>query len=145
MLVPRKVIEVPALNIQHADTLPLQHQRHGQFRLYAVNRIDIPRILGSIADSHGVARGRRRPGNPLPHGNPQIVGQLARIADGKSVPEVTSVTFDHQHAKNFIVNVPFDQSRRSRQDLVQIQRAVHTSAEISAPPLNAVAVVCSFV
>ena len=129
LLVARKVIEVPTLDIQHPDALSLQHQRHRQLGAHAVDGINVPRVLGSIAHSHGVAGGSRGSGNSLPQRNPQIVRQLARIPDGESVPEITSIPFDHQHAKDFIIDVSLDQSRRSGQNLVQVQRGVHFLAD----------------
>ena len=128
-MVACKVIEALALNIQHADALSPKHQRHGQFGAHAVDGIDVPRVFGSVADSYGVARGRRSSGNSLPQRNPQIVRQIARIADRETVPQISSLPLDHQHAKDFIVDVSLDQSRRSGQYLVRVQRGVHFLAD----------------
>ena len=129
LLVTRKVIQVPALHVQHADAFPLQHQRHSQLGAHAVNRVDVARVFRRVAHAHGVPRGRSRPGDPLPQGDSQIIRKFARIADRKAVTDVTSVPFDHQHAENLVVNVPLDQRRRPRQNLVQIQRSVHFFAD----------------
>ncbi len=76
-----------------------------------------------------MARRRRASRNSLPQRNSQIVGQLTRISDREAVPQVTSIPFDHQHAEDFVVDVPLDQCRRSRQHFVQIQRSIHFLAD----------------
>jgi len=139
-------------DIQHADALSLQHQRHGQFRR-TLSIALIYRASLEVSLTRTEWPVPPRPVIPCPWESANC-RQLARVADGKSVRS-NFRHLRHQHAKNFIVNVPFDQSRRSRQDLARFQRAVHfladfrqrgrTSAEISAPPLNAVAVVCFIV
>ena len=45
------------------------------------------------------------------------------------MPQIGSIAFNHQHAKDFVVDVPLDESCRPRQDLVQIQRGVHFFAD----------------
>ena len=37
----------------------------------------------------------------------------------------TIAAFEHQHAKNFVVDVPLDKRRCARKDFVQIQRSIN--------------------
>ena len=118
-----------ALNIQHADAFALKHQGNCEFRAHAIDRIDVARVLRSIANPDGVAGRSGGPRDSLPQGDSQILRQLAGIADGEAVPEIAAIPFKHQHAKYFIVDMPLDQSRRSRQDLVEIERGIDFFAD----------------
>ena len=89
LLIVGEVVQMAALNIQHANALPAEHQRNGQFGTHGFNGIDIARILRDVADTHGMARGRRRSGNSLPDGNAQIFRQARRIADRKAMLQDT--------------------------------------------------------
>ncbi len=118
-----------ALNIQHAHAAVAQHQRHGKFRANVFDGIDVARIGERIRYAHGMACRRRGAGDSLPHRNAQILRQLARIADRKAVLQVRAVAIEHQHAENFVVDVPLDQRRAARQHFVEIQRSVHLFAD----------------
>src|SRR5438876_12243273 len=107
-----------ALNIQDAHAFTAHDERNGQFRTHAVDGVDVPGVLGRIADANRMAGGPGRPGYSLPHGDAQAFREFPRIADGKPVTEIASVPFDHQYAEDFVINVSLDERRGARQDFI---------------------------
>ena len=55
LLVARKVIDLRALNIEHADRLPFHDQRNDQFGPDRVDDIDIARIFANVGHANGAA------------------------------------------------------------------------------------------
>ena len=62
LLVGGKVVELVALNVKHADALPLENDGNGELRAHAVERVDVARILADVGHAHRLARlsGRAR-------------------------------------------------------------------------------------
>ncbi len=56
LLVFREVIQVAALNVQDADAFSAKEKRHGELGLHTFDGVDVPGILGSVADTNGLAR-----------------------------------------------------------------------------------------
>src|SRR5207237_10931451 len=101
--------------------------RHRQRRSgpYDVARIDVSGVLASVASALGMASSCGRSRDSLPQGDAQIFSHLSGIADGETMPKIASVPFDHEHAKDFVVNMPLDERRRARQYFVQVHRGIH--------------------
>src|SRR5438128_6231183 len=122
LLVAGEIVQVAALNIEHADAFAADHQRNSQLRAHAVNGIDVAWIFRGVADANRVAGGRSRAGDSLSQRDAQVFRQIARIADGEPVLQITSGGFDHEHAENLVIDDALDERRRAREDLVEIQR-----------------------
>ena len=129
LLFRSEIIGAIALDIQHADTLALNHERHSEFGADAINGIDVARIFGDVAYADGMSRGGRATGDSLSKRNAQIGGQVRWIADRKAVPERAVASFDQQDAKNFVVDVLLDERRGAREHHVQIEGSVHFLAD----------------
>ncbi len=74
-----------ALDIEYANALSAEHQRHREFGLHAFDGVDVARILRDIADANRLAGRSRGAGDSLPHRNAQIFRQARRIADGEAM------------------------------------------------------------
>ena len=66
---------------------------------------------------------------PWPERDAKIFREIARVADGETMLQVGSVALEHQHAKDLVVDVAFDQHSRARQHLVQIERGINLFAD----------------
>src|SRR6516164_6351034 len=126
LLLGGEVVEVVALDVEHTDALPLNHQGHCQLRTDAVDGIDVTRIARNVADPHRMPRRRGGTGDSLADWNAKIVRKVSRIADGKAMLESTFV--DQEHPEDFVVNMFLDQRGGARQHLIEVQRSVHLFA-----------------
>ena len=88
-------------------------------------------IFRGVAYADGVASGCSGSGNALSHGNSQILRKFPGIADGEAMPKIASVALNHQHAEDFVINMPLDERRRASQYFIQLQRSVHFLADFS--------------
>jgi len=129
LLLRREVIRVTALNIKHANTLAAKHQRHRELRPHIIDRVDVPRVFRRVAHTHGVPGSCRRATDPLTQRDPQIFREIARIPDRKAMLQVGSISFKHQHAKNFVIDVPLNKHSGARQHLVKIERSIYLFAD----------------
>ena len=59
LLLVREVIDLRALDIEHADDLVLKDQRHGQLGAHRIDGVDVARILAHVGNANRFARGRR--------------------------------------------------------------------------------------
>src|SRR5262250_252805 len=99
LLLGGEVVEVVALDVEHTDAFPLNHQGHCQLRTDAFDGIDVARIARDVADPHRMPRRRGGTGDSLTEWNAKIVRKVARIADGKAMLESTFV--DQEYPEDF--------------------------------------------
>ena len=127
LLIGGEVVEVTALDVEHAGTFAAQHEGNGEFGADAIDGIDVAGIDGDIADANGMSGGRGGAGNSLPDGDAKIFCEAGGIADGETVDEIVAV--DHENAEEFVVDVTLDEDGSVRENLVEIERGVDLFAD----------------
>ena len=130
LLVRREIIRLAAFYIQYADYAAAHNQRHRQFRPYAVECVEIPRIPAHITHANRLAGSRRRADNSLAHRNSPVVHNFLPMSDGKPEIHLVRAFFGQQHGEHLVVNQALDERRRIGQHLVQIQRCVDLLADL---------------
>src|SRR5882762_9928229 len=66
LLIAGKIINLRALDVEHADRLALNYQGNRQFRPDRVNDVDVSWVFANVRDADGAARRRRCPRDSLP-------------------------------------------------------------------------------
>ena len=138
LLLVREVIDLRALDIEHADHLVLEEQRHGHFGAHRIDGIDVARIRAHVGDANGLARGRGDPGDALADRNPPVVGHFTAVADGKTVGKRLRLLIQQHDAKYLVIDEPLDQRGGLRQHLVEVQRGVDLLADLGQRGQNVI-------
>ena len=129
LLLRGEVIDLGTLDIDDANDLVLEDQRHGQLGANAIDGVDVARIGAHVANENGLAAGGGRSGDALPYGEAPGVQNLLAVAHRETVGEGLSALVEQHYREDLVIDQALDEGGRLGEDAVEIQGSVDLLAD----------------
>ena len=129
LLIAREVIDLRALDVEHADRLSLHHERNHHLRPNRIDDVDVPGILADVRHANRAARRRSRARDPLSDRDHPILAGFLAVSDGEAVIKPVHRFVDQQDAEDFVVDQALHERRGFSQHFVEVQRGINFLAD----------------
>ena len=83
-------VDPRGLQVDHAHQFAARRHGDGELGAHRIHRVEIARIVAHIAHQHGLAAGRRRPGNALAHRDGEVADHLVAMSHGVADAQIAT-------------------------------------------------------